>query len=202
MALTTTKLSGALSADATKLTVAAYTAPAGRAKALLRLDDEICLVTDTSVSPTLGVVRGYMGTAAVAHSNLAAVEYGRPEEFQTSKGPSWAAPSLANPAVAANVQSITATGATGSAAAAITQPSPAFLTATGTSGAGINLPVPVAGAAYTIKNNTTGALLIYSVGATINGTTGTTAFSLSATGNLVAHVWSNAAGAWQAGGNT
>jgi len=65
--MATTTLNGALGASDTKMTLTAYTAPAGRGKNLARIDDEVVLITDTSLSPTLGIVRGYMGTSAVAH---------------------------------------------------------------------------------------------------------------------------------------
>lgn len=202
MALTTTTNSGALSASAQFVTLAAYTAPAGRAKPLLKIDDEIMLIADASLSPTVQVVRGYMGTQAAAHSNLAAVVYGSPLDFQASKGPSHAFASLTSPAILQNAQEITITGATGSTAAAVTAYSPAFLNCTGTSGAGLNLPVPAVGANYVIKNGTTGVCKIYCVGGTINGTTGTTAFSLTATGNLMAEALCSTAGAWHIIGNT
>ena len=61
----------------------------------------------------------------------------------------------------------------------------------------LNLPIPVVGAYYWVKNQTTGVLKVYSVGATINGTTGTTAISISATGTLTAGFGCSTAGAWQ-----
>lgn len=203
MATTTTTLSSALSASNTKCTVAAYTAPSGRAKALLRVDDEICLVADASLSPTLGLVRGYMGTLAVSHESQAGVEYGNPTDFPIAgKGPSFQSPTLFNPSGYSNAQEITQTGATGTTAATIIVPAPAFFTVTGTSGAGINLGVPSVGEAFTFKNNTTGVMKLYCVGGTINGTTGTTALSISATGNLMAFAFCSTAGAWQVAGNT
>ncbi len=97
------------------------------------------------------------------------------------------------------VMSMTATGATGTDAAQITAGAPCLIVATGTSGAGIAFPTGavVAGAWYLVKNATTGVLKVYSVGATINGTTGTTAISISATGTLTAGFGCVAAGAWQ-----
>ena len=99
-----------------------------------------------------------------------------------------------------------ATGSTGSSAAAAPSVYPAFVncTATGVSGAGINLPTGacVTGAFYTIFNQMTGVLNIYGVGATINGTTGTTPFALSATGNRMAIACVTTAGAWLIRGNT
>lgn len=204
MATTVTYINSALSDSAKFVTLNAYTAPSGRPKPLVRFDDEICLITDTSASPTLGIVRGYMGTKAVAHELYAAAEYGSPNDFPVvSKGPTHNNPTLSNPTVYSNVQEITSTGATGTTAALITAPSSAFLNTTGATGTGINLGVPSLGESYTIKNNSsTGALNIFSVGATINGTTGTTAFVLTATGNRMAFAFCSTAGAWQIGGNT
>ena len=202
MSATTTTLSGTITASASTVTLAAYTAPSGRSKPLLKVDDEIMLIVDASNSPTLGVARGYMGTVAIGHRNLAAVQYGRPGDMQTSKGPTQAYPSLSNPYILGQSQGVTATGATGSTAASITAGPPAFLMVTGTSGAGINLPYPQPGASYEIQNGTTGAVNVYCVGATINGTTGTTAFSLTATGNKLAFANCATAGAWLVAGNT
>ena len=198
MASVVTKLSGALNDSANRLTLAAYTAPSGRAKPLLRIDDEICLITDNSASPTLGVVRGYMGTTAVAHETQAGVEYGNPTDFPvTSKGPTLATPSFFNPTMFQNVQVITTTGATGSAATPVTTPAPAFLNVTGATGVGINFGVPSVGEAYFVKNKTTGTFQIYSVGATINGTTGTTAVDVTVTGNKGLLIFCATAGAWE-----
>src|SRR5262245_18953199 len=81
---------------------------------------------------------------------------------------------------------VTSTGATGSTATDLGLNFPAYVTATGASGVGVNLNTGacVPGAVFWIKNMMTGVLKIYSVGATMNGTTGTTAISVTATGNL------------------
>ena len=202
MAATETYINGAVAAGDKTVKLAAYTAPSGRAKPLLRVDDEIMLITDTTSSPTLGVVRGYMGTLAAAHNLYAGVTYGAPNDMQTSKGPTHASPSITLPRVQFNTQEMTATGATGTTAAPVTVPLPAYLNATGASGAGINLPVPVAGDKAMIRNAMTGVLKIYCVGGTINGTTGTTAVSVTATGNLTAWADCATAGAWYVLGNT
>lgn len=99
---------------------------------------------------------------------------------------------------------VTATGTTGSTAAALPGVYPALIATTGVSGAGVNLPTgaAVAGAFYVIVNGMTGVLNIYSTGAVINGTTGTTAFALSATGNKTALFMCIGAGAWTAVMNT
>ena len=198
MATAITTLNGALSDSANRLTLAAYTAPSGRAKPLLRIDDEIFLITDTASSPTLGVVRGYMGTSAVAHQTLAGAEYGNPTDFPvTSKGPSLQTPSFFNPAIFSNVQVITASGATGAVATPVTTPAPAFLNVTGATGVGINFGVPSVGESYFIKNKTTGTFQIYSIGATINGTTGSTAVDVTVTGNKGLLIFCATAGAWE-----
>src|SRR5262245_53777534 len=98
---------------------------------------------------------------------------------------------------------ITATGATGTTAYQLASGTSAFfMTATGTSGAGVNLPVPVAGQWGIVTNLMTGICKIYSVGATINGSTGTTAISLDVTGNCTVLASCATAGAWQVRLNT
>lgn len=102
--------------------------------------------------------------------------------------------------------SITATGATGSTAAAVTvvPGRPAFLVVTGAANSGINLPAGVGGEWGFISNHTTGTIKVYATNSTtgINGTTGTTAVSITATGNLSAAYWCEAPGAWQVRFNT
>lgn len=202
MALTTTTASAAITASGTQMTLTAYTAPGGRAKPLAKIDDEIVLITDTTLSPTLGIVRGYMGTVAAAHNQYAGVTYGTPADFQVSKGPAELYPSVTTPTIFQNTQEITSTGATGTTAAILTVTSPAFISVTGASGAGINLPVPVVGQAFTFANKMTGAFNLYCVGGTINGTTGTTAAAITATGNKFVVAYCSTAGAWTVAGNT
>jgi len=200
MALTTTTLSGAVAIGDTSLTVAAYTAPTGLSflsRAWMLVDSELMLVTDTSLSPTLQVVRGYNGTQARAHSNLAGVQYGVPGDFSTYNGQQTPGSGFYYRAQRDSAQEVTATGATGSTAAVVTAYPGAFLNATGASGTGLNLPVPQVGDRFFIKNNGTGALNVYSVGATINGTTGTTAFAVTATGDKGALAHCATSGAWQ-----
>ncbi len=50
-------------------------------KMLVKVDQEWMLVTDVSLSPTIGVVPGYNGSAATSHGVLAIVEYGVPRDF-------------------------------------------------------------------------------------------------------------------------
>lgn len=199
MAITTTTLNGTITASATLVTLTAFTNPQTGAigpQTLLQFTSgERCLVTDASLTPTLQVVRGYDGTLAVAHTTGEGIQYGLNSE------PLWpvAAPiivpttSLFN----MNAQEVTQTGATGSTAATVTPSAMAFLNVTGTSGAGLNLPVPRVGDFYMVRNGTTGTCLVYSVGATINGTTGTTAVTISATGTLTAGFACATAGAWR-----
>lgn len=199
MALTTTFLNSAAAVGDTKIVLSAFTNPStgpiGPGTMLAFATGERCLVTDVTASPTLGVVRGWLGTKAVAHNLYEGITYGLTNDA------AWPAGVVTNNIIGAivpvNTQEITATGATGTTAAVVTVPFPAYLNATGTSGAGINLPVPTVGMEYWVKNLTTGALKVYSVGATINGTTGTTAVTISATGNLAEAFWCSTAGAWQ-----
>lgn len=202
MATTTTTAASAITVSGTQVQLTAYTAPSGRAKPLLRCEDEIMLIVDATNSPTLQVVRGYMGTSAVAHTIYAGIVYGKPEDMQASKGPTQSFPSFSNPKEAYNTMNVTATGATGSTAAPINTPFPVLITATGASGAGINLPVPLGGEEALIKNMMTGAVVIYSVGATVNGVSGATGTNLTVTGNSAAMLFSTVAGAWQMVFNT
>lgn len=111
---------------------------------------------------------------------------------------------LTSPAIYGTTSSVTATGATGSAAANISASShwPLFIAVTGTSGAGINLPTGTGGEFGIITNLMTGVLKVYGIASTINGTTGTTAVSITATGNLTAVFHCYAAGAWSVRFNT
>lgn len=84
MALTKTTLNGAVTFDATKLTLTSATGLVN--KMWIRVDGEICRVTDVSLTPTIGVVRGYNGTAAIAHNTLAILEYGVPGDFANIVG--------------------------------------------------------------------------------------------------------------------
>ncbi len=100
--------------------------------------------------------------------------------------------------IAFQVQAVTSAGTTGSDAAAITIGAPGIVTVTGASGAGIGLGTGTVGQCFMIRNiNTTGVQQLYAVGATINGTTGTTAVALSPTGTDAAIVGCVVAGAWQ-----
>lgn len=112
---------------------------------------------------------------------------------------------LTTPTVLFTSASVTATGATGTTAAALSAVTPALYTVTGASGAGVALPTGAAviGAAYVLQNpSMTGAFNIYAVGGTINGTTGTTAYAVTATGNKFAVAQCSVAGAWTISGNT
>ncbi len=203
MALTTTTLSAALTASGQQATLTAFTNPSTGGigpLTLLKVDDEIMLITSAANSPTVSVVRGYMGTVAAAHTLYAGALYGLSTDFQASKGSTQAYPSMGNPQITYNTQVITSTGATGSTAAPITIPAPGLITTTGSSGTSINLPYPAAGAQYFVRNiNTTGVCKVFSVGATINGTTGTTSFDMDTTGTDRTYFMSVVAGQWVTG---
>lgn len=198
MALTTTTLSGTIAVGDRRIKVTAFTNPQSTgisAKCLLMFaTGERCLVTAVN-STTLDVVRGYDGTQAAAHTTGEGVKYGLVSDTGWSTGPIF--PPFVNPQLNIGAQEITITGSTGSDAATVTVAPIAFLNATGTSGAGLNLPVPTVGMQYWVKNGTTGVCKVYCVGGTINGATGTTAISISATGNLGAGFQCATAGAWQ-----
>ncbi len=81
MALTGTTLNGAITSGATMITLTSGTGIAK--KMLVRVDGEMMRVTDVSLSPTVQVVRGYQGTAGVAHNTLALCAYGNASDFVT-----------------------------------------------------------------------------------------------------------------------
>lgn len=96
---------------------------------------------------------------------------------------------------------LTATGTTGSNAANVTIGPPGLITVTGAASSGINLPVPLGGEFYMIKNLAAATINIYCVGGTINGTTGTTAATLTNTGTKGEGFMSVVAGQWQTAPN-
>ena len=79
MALTSTTLASAkaLNDKVIKLTSATGIAT----KMLVKVDQEVMRVTDVSLSPTIGVVPGYNGSAATPHSILAPVVFGTASDF-------------------------------------------------------------------------------------------------------------------------
>ena len=110
---------------------------------------------------------------------------------------------LTTPTITLTTASPTGTGATGGAGAVLPTAYPAFLAVTGASASGVDLLTGPAGSAYFITNETTGVLNVYCVGGTINGTTGTTAYAITATGNRSAWAFCRSAtGAWTIRGNT
>lgn len=198
MALTTAYCSGAVAAGAQTVALNAFTNPstAGMsAKVLGRFaTGEYVLITGNT-GTTANVVRGYLGSRAVAHSALEGFTYGLVSDT------GWpAAPAVVAQVAAVNVvntQEVTITGSTGTDAAIVTVPSPAILNCSGASGAGVNLPVPAVGQSYVVKNSSSGTMKIYCVGGSINGTTGTTAVSMTTTGTLGDQFFCATAGAWQ-----
>jgi hypothetical protein len=199
MALTTTTCSGAVATGANRITVAAYTRPAGlRGNPIgqFALNGEQVRIVDDTQSPTLTVVRGYNGTAAVPHNINEGFTYGLQGDF-TQGVPG---PAQNQPVVSSAVQAITVTGTTGSTAAIVTTPSPAFLTLTGAASSGVNLPVPRVGDQYAVKNLAAGAVLVYCLSGSIFATgsiTGATGYSISNTGSLGALFFCVSAGVWQ-----
>ena len=110
---------------------------------------------------------------------------------------------ITTPTVLFTVSAVTATGATGGSGAVLPTVTPAFVTVTGATGSGVDLPTGPAGAMYLFTNLFAGTMRFYSVGGTINGTTGTTAFLLTTTGNKGVLAYNTtASGAWSFIGNT
>ncbi len=79
MALTATTLNGAITASQTMIVLTSASGLLN--KQLVKVDAEVMRVTDISLSPTIQVVRGYQGTAAVAHNTLDLVAFGAPADF-------------------------------------------------------------------------------------------------------------------------
>ena len=201
--MTTTTLNGTITAASTQITLTAFTNPATgiTTKTVLWFTTgEKCLITDASLTPTLSVVRGYEGTIAAAHTTGEGIQYGLMGDASFTEANTYVGqhqvdvPSL----VRWQSQEITATGVTGSTAAVITAGPLALVNTTGATDAGINLWVPAVGDSVVVHNDsTTGAVKVYSVGATINGTTGTTAVSITVTGTKGALFGCSTAGAWR-----
>lgn len=87
MALTVTSLNGAVALNATYVTLTAHTTPASGAvgpREFLLVDNERMQVTDATLTPTLQVTRGALGSQAVAHNTLSPVTYGLSTEFTDS----------------------------------------------------------------------------------------------------------------------
>ena len=79
MALTSTTAASAVAASDTKVKLTSATGIA--TKMWLKVDQEVMRVTDVSLSPTIGVVRGYAGSAATPHSILAPAVFGVLTDF-------------------------------------------------------------------------------------------------------------------------
>lgn len=198
MALTTTYVSGAVTASANTVNVAAFTSPASAgisANTIGRFaTGEYVLITGNS-STALSVVRGYNGSRAIAHTVREGFTYGLASD---GAWPSAAAqvPQIA-PVSPVNVQEVTLAGTTGTDAAVVTVPSPAFLNCSGASGAGVNLWYPNPGDSVAIKNSGSGATHIYCVGGTINATSGGTGITITSTGILGGTFFCATAGTWE-----
>ena len=203
---TTTTLNGTITAGTKQITLTAFTNPATgqiSPKVMLRFNatGEKVLMTDATLSPTLEVVRGYEGTSAAAHTTGEAVTYGLMGDAAFDEATTFVGlhdiqqPSYYKP----QTVEVTATGTTGTTAANLTVGPMAIINTTGATDAGVNLWVPVPGDTIFVHNDsTTGAVKVYSVGATINGTTGTTAVSITVTGTKGAMFGCITAGAWKA----
>lgn len=205
MALTTTYVTGAVSSGAPSSSgslntvgLNAFSSPAVAAvgpKVMGRFaTGEYVLITG-NIGTTVQVVRGYNGSRPAAHSQYEAFTYGLVSDDSWPAAPAQVVQIA--PVTITNAQEVTLTGTTGTDAALVTAPSPAILNCSGASGAGVNLPVPTVGMQYAIKNTSSGTMKVYCVGGSINGTTGTTAVTLTTTGTLGDIFWCATAGAWQ-----
>jgi hypothetical protein len=79
MALVQTTLNGAVGAHDTTIRLTSGTGVA--VGSFIKIDSEFVRVNDISVSPTVSVQRGQLGTLAVAHNTLSAAVHGSPSEF-------------------------------------------------------------------------------------------------------------------------
>lgn len=79
MALTSTTVSGAITASATTLKLASATGVAVGMFAYL--DSEMVVITDVSLSPTVAVQRGRYGTVATLHATGCPIAFGLPTDF-------------------------------------------------------------------------------------------------------------------------
>lgn len=84
-----TTVSGAVGANDTKITLTSATGVARKGRVVV--DDEWMRIEDISLSPTIGVVRGYEGTQAVAHGILAPAIYGALGDFNPLAAPQFKA---------------------------------------------------------------------------------------------------------------
>lgn len=205
MAYARTTLAAAMAATDTSAVVTSATSMAAGNRFIVD-QEEMKIAQSYTSGTTIPLLRGQDGTATVAHANGAGVAQGIgvldwPDPTATSQQ------ATVPPSRDVNLErsiDITATGATGTTSAALPFVTPCNVVATGVSGAGIGIPTGAAlpGARYLVNNQMTGALNVYAVGSTINGTTGTTAFAITATGNKMAHIVCVEAGVWIAFGNT
>lgn len=203
MAYTATTVSAAVAVNDTSIVVASATNFAAGNRLLID-QEEMQVAKNYTTGTTIPVLRGRNGTATAAHASgagivngIGAADFVSPADEQQLVSP----PRQRN---LLNSQDAVASGATGSTATALSSVTPAVVAITGAASSGVGIPTGAAipGAAYIFYNGTTGAVSIYAVGGTINGTTGTTAFSLTATGNKMAIVACVEAGKWLAFGNT
>ena len=205
---TTTTLNGTITASPSGalafVTLTAFTNPSSgqvSGKTMLYFaTGEKMLVTDATLSPTLQVVRGYEGTTSAAHTTGEGVRYGLMGDAAFTEANTYVGqhdvqvPSLYR----MQTQEITATGTTGSTAATLVGGPMLFVNSTGATDAGINLWVPTVGDSVIIHNDsTTGAVKVYSLGSTINGASGATGVSITATGTKGAMFICSTAAAWR-----
>lgn len=197
MTLASTTLAATCGLNDTSIVVTSATSFAA-GNVIICEKERMRVVRSYTSGTTVGVLRGIEGTATAAHANGTGIMQGIGAADFPAVGPTetvdgqqllggW------------NAADVTATGATGTTATVLSAVTPLAVTVTGVSGAGVALQTGAAqpGAIYLFKNMTTGVLKIYAVGGSINGTTGTTAVSVTATGNIGALIMCTVPGAWQ-----
>jgi hypothetical protein len=195
MAYTTTTLSSAVTVTDTSIVVGSATSFAAGNRIFID-QEEMEVGQSYTTGTTIPVKRG-IASATAAHASGAAVAQGIGAADFPATGQQ-AVYDKIRMTLQTNAVQVTATGATGSTAAALPAITPCLVAIAGTSGAGVAIPTGAAvpGAWYVVNHASTGAINVYAVGGTINGTTGTTAASITATGNASAVIFCVNAGAW------
>ena len=204
MAYTTTTLSAACGITDTTISLTSLTSVVIGNRIIVDQEEMQVAKGFISGANPVPVLRGQNGTSTAAHASGAAVAQGiGAADFLSPAGTG----RPVDPLRIVNIENsavVTATGATGTTATLLSPVTPQLVLVAGVSGAGIQVPTGAAmpGNWYLIKHSSTGAINIYAIGGTINGTTGTTAAGITATGNKTGLLWCAAAGAWELSFNT
>ena len=152
------------------------------------------LTTPTISSPTL---TGTMtGTFTISGSTLVAPVISGAATVASGS-------TLTTPTIVVTTTGVTATGTGSGDGATMPTVYPAFVTITGAASSGVKLLTGPAGSSFFLDNAVAGTIKVYCPGGTINGTTGTTSYDITNTGNSSAWAYcTTATGAWRIKGNT